>query len=134
MTAASAWESTGNHREVCGVTPRKAARQVSGCPCGLCTRAGTVLGCVQGVTGVCPPQGEMLDNIELNVMHTVDHVEKAREETKRAVKYQGQARKVSPRRPRRTGSIVCALLLSPPSPCVCLCCHHLLHPGKGRHD
>jgi len=37
--------------------------------------------------------GEMLDNIELNVMHTVDHVEKAREETKRAVKYQGQARK-----------------------------------------
>uniref|UniRef100_A0A4X1VN13 Syntaxin-3 n=1 Tax=Sus scrofa TaxID=9823 RepID=A0A4X1VN13_PIG len=39
-------------------------------------------------------QGEMLDNIELNVMHTVDHVEKAREETKRAVKYQGQARKL----------------------------------------
>nr|XP_044990547.1 syntaxin-3 isoform X1 [Jaculus jaculus] len=38
-------------------------------------------------------QGEMLDNIELNVMHTVDHVEKARDETKRAVKYQGQARK-----------------------------------------
>uniref|UniRef100_A0A8C9QFS0 t-SNARE coiled-coil homology domain-containing protein n=1 Tax=Spermophilus dauricus TaxID=99837 RepID=A0A8C9QFS0_SPEDA len=37
--------------------------------------------------------GEMLDNIELNVMHTVDHVEKARDETKRAVKYQGQARK-----------------------------------------
>lgn len=39
-------------------------------------------------------QGEMLDNIELNVMHTVDHVEKARDETKRAMKYQGQARKV----------------------------------------
>lgn len=38
-------------------------------------------------------QGEMLDNIELNVLHTVDHVEKARDETKRAVKYQGQARK-----------------------------------------
>lgn len=37
--------------------------------------------------------GEMLDNIELNVMHTVDHVEKARDETKKAVKYQGQARK-----------------------------------------
>ncbi|XP_034884836.1 syntaxin-3-like [Mirounga leonina] len=46
-----------------------------------------------GVTHVCSLQGEMLDNIELNVMHTVDHVEKAREETKRAVKYQGQARK-----------------------------------------
>ncbi|XP_076773657.1 syntaxin-3 isoform X2 [Arvicanthis niloticus] len=40
-------------------------------------------------------QGEMLDNIELNVMHTVDHVEKARDETKRAMKYQGQARKIS---------------------------------------
>ncbi|XP_064220930.1 syntaxin-3 isoform X3 [Aotus nancymaae] len=39
-------------------------------------------------------QGEMLDNIELNVMHTVDHVEKARDETKKAVKYQSQARKV----------------------------------------
>ncbi|MEJ1273389.1 hypothetical protein NN561_004256 [Cricetulus griseus] len=38
-------------------------------------------------------QGEMLDNIELNVMHTVDHVEKARDETKKAMKYQGQARK-----------------------------------------
>uniref|UniRef100_A0A8C2RTJ0 Syntaxin-3 n=1 Tax=Capra hircus TaxID=9925 RepID=A0A8C2RTJ0_CAPHI len=43
-------------------------------------------------------QGEMLDNIELNVMHTVDHVEKAQEETKRAVKYQGQARKVPTQR------------------------------------
>uniref|UniRef100_H0V4I6 Syntaxin-3 n=1 Tax=Cavia porcellus TaxID=10141 RepID=H0V4I6_CAVPO len=38
-------------------------------------------------------QGEMLDNIELNVLHTVDHVEKAQEETKKAVKYQSQARK-----------------------------------------
>lgn len=46
------------------------------------------------VTNVCFLQGEMLDNIELNVMHTVDHVEKARDETKRAVKYKGQARKV----------------------------------------
>uniref|UniRef100_A0A4X2JSI0 t-SNARE coiled-coil homology domain-containing protein n=2 Tax=Vombatus ursinus TaxID=29139 RepID=A0A4X2JSI0_VOMUR len=38
-------------------------------------------------------QGEMIDNIELNVMHTVDHVEKARDETKKAVKYRSQARK-----------------------------------------
>lgn len=38
-------------------------------------------------------QGEMLDTIELNVTHTVDHVEKALDETERAVKYQGQARK-----------------------------------------
>lgn len=59
----------------------------------------------------------MLDNIELNVMHTVDHVEKAREETKRAVKYQGQARKVRLWRCLwRRGSIVyavsCSLSLS----------------------
>ena len=97
MTAASAWESTGNHGEVCGVTPRKATLagfQVSLWPLYSSWDHPGVH--VQGVTGVCPPQGEMLDNIELNVMHTVDHVEKAREETKRAVKYQSQARKVSP--------------------------------------
>lgn len=87
VTAASAWGSTGSHGEVCGVALRKAARA------GFWALPGAR---VQGVTGACPPQGEMLDNIELNVMHTVDHVEKAREETKRAVKYQGQARKVSP--------------------------------------
>lgn len=50
----------------------------------------------------------MLDNIELNVMHTVDHVEKARDETKKAVKYQGQARKV--RRPPPSGKSPCCAL------------------------
>ncbi|XP_042308498.1 syntaxin-3 isoform X1 [Sceloporus undulatus] len=38
-------------------------------------------------------QGEIVDNIELNVMHTLDHVEKAREETKKALKYKSSARK-----------------------------------------
>ncbi|XP_032075199.1 syntaxin-3 [Thamnophis elegans] len=38
-------------------------------------------------------QGEIIDNIELNMMHTVDHIEKAREETKKALKYQSRARK-----------------------------------------
>uniref|UniRef100_A0ACB8G1U6 Syntaxin-3 n=2 Tax=Sphaerodactylus townsendi TaxID=933632 RepID=A0ACB8G1U6_9SAUR len=38
-------------------------------------------------------QGEIVDNIELNMMHTIDHVEKAREETKKALKYQSKARK-----------------------------------------
>ncbi|KAJ6651673.1 hypothetical protein lerEdw1_020730 [Lerista edwardsae] len=38
-------------------------------------------------------QGEIVDNIELNMMHTVDHIEKAREETKKALKYQSKARK-----------------------------------------
>uniref|UniRef100_A0A8D2B516 t-SNARE coiled-coil homology domain-containing protein n=1 Tax=Sciurus vulgaris TaxID=55149 RepID=A0A8D2B516_SCIVU len=45
------------------------------------------------ITMLVENQGEMLDNIELNAMHTVDHMEKARDETKRAVNYQGQARK-----------------------------------------
>ncbi|CAH2321561.1 syntaxin-3 isoform X1 [Pelobates cultripes] len=39
-------------------------------------------------------QGEVVDNIEINVMKSVDHVEKAREETTKAVKYQSKARKV----------------------------------------
>ncbi|XP_041424429.1 syntaxin 3 L homeolog isoform X2 [Xenopus laevis] len=38
-------------------------------------------------------QGESVDNIELNVMKSVEHVEKAREETTKAVKYQNKARK-----------------------------------------
>ncbi|KAL7991962.1 hypothetical protein Chor_016218 [Crotalus horridus] len=38
-------------------------------------------------------QGEIVDNIELNMMHTMDHIEKAREETKKALKYKSKARK-----------------------------------------
>ncbi|XP_030078013.1 syntaxin-3 [Microcaecilia unicolor] len=38
-------------------------------------------------------QGEITDNIEISVMKAVDHVEKAREETTKAVKYQNRARK-----------------------------------------
>nr|XP_020035676.1 syntaxin-3 isoform X3 [Castor canadensis] len=81
-------------------------------------------------------QGEMLDNIELNVMHTVDHVEKARDETKRAVKYQGQARKVrfsccSQRRKSILFAAFCFFSL--PSPCL----FPLPSPfasGEGSHD
>lgn len=82
-----------------------------------------------------PFQGEMLDNIELNVMHTVDHVEKARDETKKAMKYQSQARKVRFSfclETRESILFATALSLSPPS--VCFCCHHILHLGKGSHD
>ncbi|XP_072601816.1 syntaxin-3 isoform X3 [Vulpes vulpes] len=64
-------------------------------------------------------QGEMLDNIELSVLHTAEHVEKAREETKRAVKYRGQARKVRPAPPRP----LTRPLLSLPPP-----------RGEGGHD
>ncbi|XP_076809641.1 syntaxin-1A-like isoform X1 [Clavelina lepadiformis] len=38
-------------------------------------------------------QGEMVNQIEYNVMNASEYVEKAREETKKAVKYQSQARK-----------------------------------------
>lgn len=48
----------------------------------------------------------MIDRIEYNVEHSVDYVERAVSDTKKAVKYQSQARKVS-----RTAS--------PRSPC----CH-----------
>uniref|UniRef100_A0A670ZV81 t-SNARE coiled-coil homology domain-containing protein n=1 Tax=Pseudonaja textilis TaxID=8673 RepID=A0A670ZV81_PSETE len=39
-------------------------------------------------------QGEMVNSIEKNVMNAVDYVEHAKEETKKAVKYQSKARRV----------------------------------------
>ncbi len=39
-------------------------------------------------------QGNMVDNIEVNVGKAVDHVEAAKTETKKAVKYQSKSRKV----------------------------------------
>lgn len=41
------------------------------------------------------PQGEMIDRIEYNVEHSVDYVERAVSDTKKAVKYQSKARRVS---------------------------------------
>lgn len=43
-----------------------------------------------------PPglQGEMIDRIEYNVEHSVDYVERAVSDTKKAVKYQSKARRV----------------------------------------
>lgn len=38
-------------------------------------------------------QGDMVNNIEVNVLKSVDHVETAKAETKKAVKYQSRARK-----------------------------------------
>ncbi|XP_041038560.1 syntaxin-3-like [Carcharodon carcharias] len=38
-------------------------------------------------------QGEMVDNIEVNVNKSAEHVETAKAETKKAVRYQSQARK-----------------------------------------
>lgn len=39
-------------------------------------------------------KGEMINNIERNVMNASDYVEHAKEETKKAVKYQSKARRV----------------------------------------
>nr|XP_014353588.1 PREDICTED: syntaxin-3 [Latimeria chalumnae] len=38
-------------------------------------------------------QGEIVDNIEINVSKSTDHIETAKAETKKAIKYQSQARK-----------------------------------------
>jgi len=40
-------------------------------------------------------QGEMINNIEKNVMNAADYVEHAKEETKKAIKYHSKARRVS---------------------------------------
>lgn len=39
-------------------------------------------------------QGDVIDNIEKNVSQSVDHIVEAREQTKKAVRYQTKARKV----------------------------------------
>ena len=40
-------------------------------------------------------QGEMIDRIEYNVEQSVDYIETAKSDTKKAVKYQSKARRVS---------------------------------------
>uniref|UniRef100_A0A8C6SKA0 Syntaxin-1B n=1 Tax=Neogobius melanostomus TaxID=47308 RepID=A0A8C6SKA0_9GOBI len=50
-------------------------------------------------------QGEMIDRIEYNVEHSVDYVERAVSDTKKAVKYQSQARK------KKIMIIVCCVIL-----------------------
>lgn len=40
-------------------------------------------------------QGDIVDNIEKNVSQSVDHIIEAREQTKKAVRYQTKARKVT---------------------------------------
>lgn len=39
-------------------------------------------------------QGDIVDNIEQNVSKSVDHIMEAKEQTKKAVRYQTKARKV----------------------------------------
>ncbi|XP_043571274.1 syntaxin-2 [Chiloscyllium plagiosum] len=40
-------------------------------------------------------QGEMINNIETNVVNATEYIERAKEETKKAVRYQSKARRVS---------------------------------------
>ncbi|XP_054683033.1 syntaxin-3 isoform X1 [Grus americana] len=47
-------------------------------------------------------QGGLLDNVEQYVMHTAEHVEQANQQTKKALQYQGQARKTLPTVPAAT--------------------------------
>ena len=42
-----------------------------------------------------PFQGEMIDRIEYHVEHAVDYVQTATQDTKKALKYQSKARRVS---------------------------------------
>ena len=43
-------------------------------------------------------QGEMIDRIEYHVEHAMDYVQTATQDTKKALKYQSKARRVSDRR------------------------------------
>lgn len=52
----------------------------------------------------------MIDRIEYNVEHSVDYVERAVSDTKKAVKYQSKARRVSPIRGGK--QCMCAAVLA----------------------
>ena len=47
------------------------------------------------VQNVFTLQGEMIDRIEYHVEHAVDYVQTATQDTKKALKYQSKARRVS---------------------------------------
>lgn len=64
--------------------------------CGRAARKEEAHICMHGRVGSVPAlQGEMIDRIEYNVEHSVDYVERAVSDTKKAVKYQSKARRVS---------------------------------------
>ncbi|XP_074951264.1 syntaxin-3 isoform X1 [Phalacrocorax aristotelis] len=64
-------------------------------------------------------QGGLLDNVEQYVMHTAEHVEQANQQTKKALQYQGQARKMLPTVPAVTspcGTLPGTVAQPPPLP------------------
>ncbi|KAG1656036.1 Syntaxin-1A [Nymphon striatum] len=50
-------------------------------------------------------QGEMIDRIEYNVEHAVDYIETAKQDTKKAVKYQSKARR------KKIAIMICLIIL-----------------------
>ncbi|XP_053983531.1 syntaxin-1A isoform X1 [Hylaeus volcanicus] len=66
-------------------------------------------------------QGEMIDRIEYHVEHAVDYVQTATQDTKKALKYQSKARRVSPSqiiaRTHRPFASNWSLFVSPLDPC-----------------
>ncbi|XP_041504226.1 syntaxin-2 isoform X1 [Microtus oregoni] len=57
-------------------------------------------------------QGEMVNNIERNVMNAADYVEHAKEETKKAIKYQSKARRLTDNEETAPGLISVHVLLA----------------------
>uniref|UniRef100_A0A4W2HBM7 Syntaxin-1A n=1 Tax=Bos indicus x Bos taurus TaxID=30522 RepID=A0A4W2HBM7_BOBOX len=79
-------------------------------------------------------QGEMIDRIEYNVEHSVDYVERAVSDTKKAVKYQSKARR------KKIMIVICCVVLGPlpAAPDCSFLCHRdpHSHPALSRcvHD
>ncbi|XP_074740843.1 syntaxin-3 isoform X6 [Strix uralensis] len=68
---------------------------------------------------VCRGRGGLLDNVEQHVLHAAEHVEQARQQTKKALQYQGQARKTLPTIPAATspsGTLPSTAAWPPPLP------------------
>ncbi|XP_074701015.1 syntaxin-1A isoform X3 [Strix aluco] len=84
--------------------PRPEETSVAGLPAGS-SRAGRSSR-LRGRMGSAPTlQGEMIDRIEYNVEHSVDYVERAVSDTKKAVKYQSKARR------KKIMIIICCVIL-----------------------
>lgn len=62
--------------------------------CKLCNAVFLLVKCA-ALDHCCFFQGDIVNNIEQNVSKSVDHVTVAKEQTKKAVKYQTKARKVN---------------------------------------
>lgn len=61
-------------------------------------------------------QGEMIDRIEYHVEHAVDYVQTATQDTKKALKYQSKARRVSCHQPMSIHSLLMRFCFVSPRP------------------